>query len=55
MVGTRSLSSGAHPRDPLALPTLQFAAISLVGQITKNLSSPVYKNIPLNLQGKSSA
>src|SRR5256885_17082196 len=23
MVGTRSLSSGAHSRDPLALPTLQ--------------------------------
>jgi hypothetical protein len=38
-----------------ALPTLQFAAISLVGQITKNLSSPVYKNIPLNMSGKSPA
>src|SRR5437879_13576537 len=24
MVGTRSLSSGAHSRDPLALPTLRF-------------------------------
>jgi len=24
MVGTRSLSSGAHSRDPVALPTLQF-------------------------------
>jgi hypothetical protein len=23
MVGTRSLSSGAHSRDPLALPTLR--------------------------------
>jgi hypothetical protein len=23
MVGTRSLSSGAHSRDPVALPTLQ--------------------------------
>jgi hypothetical protein len=23
VVGTRSLSSGAHSRDPLALPTLQ--------------------------------
>jgi hypothetical protein len=28
---------------------------SLVGQITKNLSSPFYKNIPLNFQSKSSA
>jgi hypothetical protein len=25
MVGTRSLSSGAHSRDPLALPTLRFS------------------------------
>jgi len=24
MVGTRNQSSGAHSRDPLALPTLQF-------------------------------
>jgi hypothetical protein len=26
MVGTRSLSSGAHSRDPLALPTLHLLA-----------------------------
>jgi hypothetical protein len=25
MVGTRSLSSGAHSRDPLALPTLRIS------------------------------
>jgi hypothetical protein len=29
--------------------------ISLVGQITKNLSSPVCKNIPLNMSPKSAA
>src|SRR5258705_11719735 len=28
MVGTRSLSSGAHSRDPLALPTLHFSTFS---------------------------
>jgi hypothetical protein len=28
MAGTRSLSSGAHPRDPLALPTAQ---LNLIG------------------------
>jgi hypothetical protein len=28
---------------------------SLVGQITKNLSSPVCKNIPLNAKTKSAA
>jgi hypothetical protein len=38
-----------------ALPTQQFAAISLVGQITKSLSSPSRKNIPLNMSGKSVA
>jgi hypothetical protein len=27
MVGTRSLSSGARSRDPLALPTLRFAFV----------------------------
>jgi len=32
---------------------LQFAAISLVGQITKILSSPSCKNIPLPSSGKS--
>jgi hypothetical protein len=31
------------------------AHFSLVGQITKNLSSPVCKNIPLNMSGKSAA
>jgi hypothetical protein len=29
--------------------------ISLVGQITKNLSSPFCKNIPLNMSPKSAA
>jgi hypothetical protein len=29
--------------------------ISLVGQISKNLSSPSCKNIPLNMSGKSPA
>src|ERR1700722_9967835 len=29
MVGTRSLSSGAHSRDPLALPTLQFRPLRI--------------------------
>jgi len=28
VVGTRSLSSGAHPRDPVALPTLRAACTS---------------------------
>jgi hypothetical protein len=32
MVGTRSLSSGAHSRDPVALPTLRFRAC---GEIRK--------------------
>src|SRR5712691_8419257 len=30
MVGTRSLSSGAHSRDPLALPTLRTGANSVL-------------------------
>ena len=50
-----ALSSGAHSRDPVALPTLQFAAISLVGQITQNLSSPFCKNILLSFSRKSRA
>src|SRR4029079_3002324 len=29
LVGTRSLSSGAHSRDPLALPTLRFPKSSV--------------------------
>jgi hypothetical protein len=28
VVGTLSLSSGAHSRDPLALPTLRFCVVS---------------------------
>jgi len=29
MVGTRSLSSGAHSRDPVALPTLRQIVVSM--------------------------
>jgi hypothetical protein len=47
MVGTRRFAHPTFCHDP--------AHFSLVGQITKNLSSPVCKNIPLNMSAKSAA
>jgi hypothetical protein len=43
LVGTRSLSSGAHSRDPLALPTLLRDAPSRTRRlcISQNLSMEV--------------
>ena len=37
MVGTRSLSSGARSRDPLALPTLQIIPAAYFATISGNL------------------
>jgi hypothetical protein len=40
---------------PLAMMAAKLRQNSLVGQITKNLSSPFRKNIPLSFSRKSSA
>jgi hypothetical protein len=67
VVGTRSLSSGAHSRDPVALPTPQklrrssrkhdlFSKLrqnNPTGKSVRSLSSPSRKNIPLPSSGKS--
>ena len=58
-IASRSLSSGAHSRDPLARNDdveASGATNRPVGQISrrdKNLSSPRAKNIPLSPSGKS--
>jgi len=70
-IASRSLSSGAHSRDPLArnddYVVRRSQAVEMAGyaanppykrpdgQITQNLSSPVGKNIPLPPSGKSMA
>jgi hypothetical protein len=55
-IASRSLSSGAHSRDPLArndeMP-FSHATNRPDGQITKSLSSPWRKNISLSPSGKS--
>jgi hypothetical protein len=55
-IASRSLSSGAHSRDPLARKdemTSSGATNWHDGQITKSLSSGSRKNIPLAPSGKS--
>jgi hypothetical protein len=55
-IASRSLSSGAHSRDPLARDD-DVGAVGAtnqpVGQINKSLSSLAHKNISLAPSGKS--
>jgi hypothetical protein len=55
-IASRSLSSGAHSRDPLAGNDEvdgMGATKQPDGQISQNLSIPLTKNIPLSSSGKS--
>jgi hypothetical protein len=49
------LAEDAKRLEQMARESESGLPISLVGQITKNLSSPVCKNIPLNMSPKSAA
>jgi hypothetical protein len=55
-IASRSLSSGARSRDPLARndeETFSLRQINPTGKSVQSLSIPSRKNIPLNLSGKS--
>ena len=56
LIASRSLSAGAHSRDPLARndeETFSLRQINPTGKSLKSLSSPSRKNIPLTPSGKS--